>query len=292
MKLNICILLLASTLVLIAPAGPAWAKRKTADDPVVQGALGQRLDAAVQRAGGIDFWGSVLVARDGKVLLAKGYGNADYRSQPNTPRTLFELASISKPITAAAVLHLQQRKKLSVTDTLDRILLDATQPFPQPVREDFHIVEPAVGGPPVSVAVQDWHEEFLTDGWEWVLPDDERFPTLFPPDESLITRNGEPHPWSFSPSPAEHAPHQLWVQFPPIHPGETLDIHKAMLWVGTPGNRIWGDDILDDGNFFDESVISVWEYPTPEPGTCSLLAICMVAGGLMVAGRRSCCQAA
>jgi hypothetical protein len=173
-----------------------------------------------------------------------------------------------------------KRFESPVTDTLDRILLDAFQPFPQPVWEDFHIVEPGAGGPPVSVAVQVWHEEILTVGWEWVLPGDEQFPTLFPPDESLITRNDEPHPWDFSPSPPEHAPHQLWVQFPPIQPGETLDIHKALLWVGTPGNRIWGDDVLDDGSIFDESVISVWEYPTPEPGTCSMLALCMVAGGL------------
>jgi hypothetical protein len=181
-----------------------------------------------------------------------------------------------------------KRFQSPITDTNDRILLDATQLFPQSVWEDFHIVAPVPGGPPASVAVQDWHEEIWTDGWEWVLPGDARFPTLFPPGESLVTRNGEPHPWSFSPSPTVHAPHQLWVQFPPIHPGETLDIHKALLWVGTPGNRIWGDDVLDDGSIFDESLISVWEYPTvPEPSTWSLLALGMVVGGLMVAGRRS-----
>ena len=90
-----------------------------------------------------------------------------------------------------------------ITDTYDRILLDATQPFPQPIYEDFHIVAAAPGGQPVSVAVQGWHEEILTDGWEWVLPSDTRFPTLFPPGESLITRNGDPHPWSFRPGSEE-----------------------------------------------------------------------------------------
>ena len=164
-----------------------------------------------------------------------------------------------------------------VSDTLDRILLDATQPNPQPIQEEISILASVPGGP-VSVAVHDWHEQIMTDGFEWVLPGDERFSGLFPDDTSLITRNGEPHPWDFSPSPAEHGPHELWVEFPPIPPGETLDIHKALLWVGTPGNRIWGDDVLDDGTVFDETVIRVWEYPTvPEPRTSWLLAVGVIA---------------
>lgn len=85
-------------------------------DTVVRGELGQRLDAAV----GEGFWGSVLVARDGEILLAKGYGSADYGKTPNTPATLHELASASKQVAAAAILHLQQKRKLSVTDPLGR----------------------------------------------------------------------------------------------------------------------------------------------------------------------------
>ncbi len=110
---------LALLLVLVLVAGPA-ARAGDADGPVVPGALGRKVEEAVRRAGGPDFWGSVLVARDGEVLLAKGYGFADYEGTPNTPSTLFELASASKGFTAAAILDLVQHEKLALDDTLDR----------------------------------------------------------------------------------------------------------------------------------------------------------------------------
>lgn len=174
-----------------------------------------------------------------------------------------------------------KRFESPITDTFDRILLDAQQPFPQPVSEQFVLV-PTVS-PVTAFPVSDWHEEIVTEGWEWVLPGDTRFPDLFAPNESLITKNGEPHPWQFPPLPAVLEPNKLWVEFPRIDLGETLDIHKALLWVGTPGNRIWGDDALDNGTFFDETVISVFEYPTPEPTTGCLL----VLGALGLLRRRS-----
>jgi hypothetical protein len=149
------------------------------------------------------------------------------------------------------------------------ILLDAQQPFPQIVWEDFLIL-PVPGTP--GVAVTDWHEEIRTPGWEWVIPGDTRFPTLFPPHSSLITRNGAPWPWT--PIPMDPAdPAKLWVAFPPIKPNEVLDVHKALLWVGTDGNRIWGDGRLDDGTDFNESFIGVREYPTiPEPASIIVLS--------------------
>jgi CubicO group peptidase (beta-lactamase class C family) len=65
------------------------------------------------------FSGSVLVARDGKVLWSKGYGMADLEHDvPNTPETKFRLGSITKQFTAAAIMLLQERGKLSVEDSV------------------------------------------------------------------------------------------------------------------------------------------------------------------------------
>ncbi len=89
-------------------------------DSVVKGEQGAAIDAAVQRKTGGGFWGAVLVAKGGEVLLSKGYGFADYGSTPNTPRTLFELASVSKQITAAAVLKLEMEGKLAISDSIDQ----------------------------------------------------------------------------------------------------------------------------------------------------------------------------
>jgi CubicO group peptidase (beta-lactamase class C family) len=60
---------------------------------------------------------AVLVMRGGKVLLQKGYGLADLDSKtPVTTTTTFELASLSKPFTALAVLILAERGKLDLAD--------------------------------------------------------------------------------------------------------------------------------------------------------------------------------
>ncbi|MDJ0975919.1 MAG: serine hydrolase domain-containing protein [Planctomycetota bacterium] len=106
-------LVLVLALLLAGHGVEAVAKKGDSDEPIVAGKLGKQLDAAIEEAAP-EMWGSVLVARKGKILLARGYGNADYASAPNTPRTLHELASISKQVTATAVLHLVQRKKLKL----------------------------------------------------------------------------------------------------------------------------------------------------------------------------------
>ena len=71
------------------------------------------------------FSGAVLVAQGGKILVSKGYGMANYELLvPNTPRTKFHLASISKTFTAAAIMMLQQRGLLSVNDPLSKFIPD------------------------------------------------------------------------------------------------------------------------------------------------------------------------
>ncbi|HSB08433.1 MAG TPA: serine hydrolase [Blastocatellia bacterium] len=65
------------------------------------------------------FTGCVLVARDGKVVFSKGYGMANVELDvPNTPQTKFRLGSVTKQFTASAILLLQERGKLNVTDPI------------------------------------------------------------------------------------------------------------------------------------------------------------------------------
>jgi CubicO group peptidase (beta-lactamase class C family) len=110
-----CALGLVFVLAASAPAGEA-------KDDVVVPPLGPRLDEAVLRAGGSAFWGAVLVAQGGKIVLAKGYGFADYDKRPNSAYSLFEIASASKQVTATAILRLEQEKRLKTSDPIDRWL--------------------------------------------------------------------------------------------------------------------------------------------------------------------------
>jgi CubicO group peptidase (beta-lactamase class C family) len=72
-----------------------------------------------------NFIGSVLVARGDEVLQSGGYGMANLEHDvPNTPQTVFRLASLTKQFTAAAILQLQERGLLDVNDTIARHLPD------------------------------------------------------------------------------------------------------------------------------------------------------------------------
>ena len=69
--------------------------------------------------------GVVLVARHGRVLMRESYGMANYElSVPNSPRTRFHIASVSKAFTAAAILQLLEEGRLSVSDRVSRFIPD------------------------------------------------------------------------------------------------------------------------------------------------------------------------
>jgi CubicO group peptidase (beta-lactamase class C family) len=72
------------------------------------------------------FMGSVLVARGADVLFSKGYGSANLEwDVPNSPNTKFRLGSVTKQFTAASILLLEERGKLSVTDPVKKYMPDA-----------------------------------------------------------------------------------------------------------------------------------------------------------------------
>jgi len=59
------------------------------------------------------FSGSILVAKDDEVLLAKGYGMADYdKSIVNEPHKVFVIGSNTKQFTATAIMMHQEKNLL------------------------------------------------------------------------------------------------------------------------------------------------------------------------------------
>jgi len=69
--------------------------------------------------------GSVLIARQGDVLLSKGYGLADREQNiSNTAQTRYRLGSITKQFTAMAILILAAQGKLTVEDPICNYLAD------------------------------------------------------------------------------------------------------------------------------------------------------------------------
>ncbi|MCI6186020.1 MAG: beta-lactamase family protein [Spirochaetia bacterium] len=81
---------------------------------------------------GTNFSGTILVAKGDEIVFAKPYGVCDKNlpdSQPITLNTTFEIGSVSKQITAAAVMQLVQKKKLSLDDRISKF-------FPEYVHGD------------------------------------------------------------------------------------------------------------------------------------------------------------
>jgi uncharacterized protein (TIGR03437 family) len=73
--------------------------------------------------------GSVAVVRNGKLVYARGFGFQDVDSRtPVQPATLFRIASLSKPITAAAVMKLVEQGRLRLDQRAFEILSDFRGP--------------------------------------------------------------------------------------------------------------------------------------------------------------------
>lgn len=66
---------------------------------------------------------SVAVAMDGKILFAKGYGSSDLENDiPIISSTVFNVASVSKQITAFAILLLENDGKLNIDDDVRKFV--------------------------------------------------------------------------------------------------------------------------------------------------------------------------
>jgi CubicO group peptidase (beta-lactamase class C family) len=66
---------------------------------------------------------SIAVIKDFKIEWAKGYGVADVKTgRPVEINTLFQAASISKPVTAMATLRLVQEGRFSLDDDVNKLL--------------------------------------------------------------------------------------------------------------------------------------------------------------------------
>ena len=73
--------------------------------------------------------GAVAVVKDDRLVFVKGYGQADTESRaPVTPSSLFRIASLSKPLTSAAVLKLREQGRLGLEDKVFRKYLVPAPP--------------------------------------------------------------------------------------------------------------------------------------------------------------------
>jgi CubicO group peptidase (beta-lactamase class C family) len=115
--------LLTCACLLIGVPGSVLGQALCEDRTFSAGDAGRRIVEFASRAESTGFSGAVLAATGGRVVAAVGVGSADLAGKvPNTPSTLFEIASATKPFTAAAVLRLVQQGRLRLDDPIARHL--------------------------------------------------------------------------------------------------------------------------------------------------------------------------
>lgn len=137
--------------MLSVPVAPLLSFSLLAQAPPASENLGAKVDAIFQKMDSTVSPGCALsVMKDGKIIYRRGYGMADLdHNIPNTPITVFHVASMSKQITAASILLLEQQGKLSVDDPARKYV---------PELPDF--------GPPVTIRQLIYHTSGLRDQWD------------------------------------------------------------------------------------------------------------------------------
>jgi CubicO group peptidase (beta-lactamase class C family) len=72
-----------------------------------------------------DFNGAILVAKNEKIIYSNQIGIADFKKKaPLNKESSFQLASVSKQFTAAAIMILHERNKIKLTDTVTAFFPD------------------------------------------------------------------------------------------------------------------------------------------------------------------------
>ncbi|MEZ5400559.1 MAG: serine hydrolase domain-containing protein [Bryobacteraceae bacterium] len=122
----IALLFLAAGSLLHAQLKPA--------DPAAVGMSAERLAAAArlleaETASGRVLAASILVARDQRIVLHKGFGKLapSAAAPPVGPGTIFLLASITKPVAVSALMLLVERGQVSIEDPVSRYLPEFSQ---------------------------------------------------------------------------------------------------------------------------------------------------------------------
>ena len=85
-----------------------------------------KLDSLLQRINKRhDFHGSLLVAKNGKIVYNNQIGYADFKKkEPLNKASVYQLASVSKQFTAVAIMLLYERNQIQLTDTVNTYFPD------------------------------------------------------------------------------------------------------------------------------------------------------------------------
>ncbi|HJQ54509.1 MAG TPA: serine hydrolase [Gemmatimonadaceae bacterium] len=143
------------------PVGPAYLATRSmaASTQLPGGDAARQIDTFLTRASSLDqLTGVALVADKGRIVYEKAFGLANREwSVPNTVESRFEIASMTKPMTAIAVMQLVQESKVRLDghvsdylpfypkETGDRITVDQLLNHTSGLQQDIAFADDAGG---------------------------------------------------------------------------------------------------------------------------------------------------
>ena len=114
---------LSGMLVILGTGCVSLAKADSEVATHSMGKVGRRIVEYVKSQEITGFSGAVLAAKNGKVVAAVGVGSSDLAGKSRiTSGTLFEIASVTKQFTAAAIMRLVQEGRLKLDDSIAKHL--------------------------------------------------------------------------------------------------------------------------------------------------------------------------
>ncbi len=126
--LRIHLIALALTAILIACGNTNSRPGEGTSDPAGQvvsheSEIAEKIDRYLRAMESLGFSGAIIVSQGDEVVLREGYGLADRETRrPYTPATVQSHGSITKQMTAAAILLLESRGELCVEDSVGTYL--------------------------------------------------------------------------------------------------------------------------------------------------------------------------
>ncbi len=120
---------LAISIALLLASAPGFSQVLPKRLDVADGELGRNLDTQLTSAAEKGFGGAIIIEVRGKLILKAGYGLANREARiPFTADTIAQIGSITKPLTALAVLQLAEEGKLELSAPVAKYLPGAAQP--------------------------------------------------------------------------------------------------------------------------------------------------------------------
>jgi len=193
------------------------------------------------------FNGTVLIAKNGKIVLTKGYGQSNFQTKSlNNIETIFRVGSVTKTFTATAILQLVDQGKVKLDDPLIKFIPD----FPSGDKITIHQLLSHTSGIPEIVTEAIWNDPVKRNQYvsqEEMVDQIKNLKLVSEPGTKYMYSNSNYALLSYI---IEKASHTTWENYVNEYFFKPLKMHRSGVDINQPiiPNHAVGTGILVDKN--------------------------------------------